>query len=361
MKKLLLMVGIMASQLITAQSVTIDTAPSSAEIGETITIAITFDTGNTDEATEIYYELRDVTEGVSLWKYSQLLSITAASSGTHSTTNFTIPTTSGGVDLDDTKDYQIVVNYKIGSAWGPGNTQSIDITPAPVTESWSWGDNLVFTPGTTLDVPIKYTSEEDIAAGGIKFVIWTETRGTVNDVNLFSDIWYGAFSNPSILPAGTNVETTITITAPNGMINPSTSKTYLSSDLTTWDPNAGDAGRNYVDHETTPAPIYTYQFRTALGTDASFQVKPGSTDFTISESLSTNQAELSKIAVSPNPTTGILNIADLDGVTSISILTLTGQVVKEFDVKSTINISDLTPGVYILLTNNGKYKKIIKN
>ncbi|NIJ46256.1 hypothetical protein FHR24_002740 [Wenyingzhuangia heitensis] len=356
MKKLLYAFTALFTTIAMAQSTTISAAPATAEAGETITISISFDTGSADLATNAYYELRDVTEDPVQWKAGQNLALdTPVAVGTHTTTTFTIPAT-----VDPTHDFLLIANYKIGGAFGMGTSQAIDITPAPVAESWSFGEDLTFNAGTTLDVPIKYSSDEDIAAGGIKFIIWTETRGTVSEVNLFSDIWYGAFTNPSILPAGTNVETTITITAPNGMINPSTSKTYLSSDLTTWDPNAGDAGNNYVDHATTPAPTYTFQFRTALGTDASFQVKPASADFTVTESLSSADFKKLDAGLSPNPTTGIINIADTTGIKSISILTITGQVVKTFEVQSSIDISSLSSGVYILITDNGMYQKIIK-
>lgn len=356
MKKLLYaFVGLLSSMAI-AQSTTITSAPTSAEAGETITINISFNTGTADLATEIYYELRDVTDGGQVWKYGQLLTLdTPTSSGTHTTTTFALPAT-----LDTDADYKLIANYKISSAWGSGTDQVIDITPAPVTESWSFGENLEFNAGTTLDVPIKYTSNEDIAVGGIKFVFWTETRGTVEAVNLFSDIWFGAVSNTAILPAGTNVETTITVNVPATLINPSTSKMYLSSDLTTWDPNAGDAGRNYVDHATTPAPIYTFQLRTALGTDAGFQVKPDSTDFTVIETLSSKNYKKLGSDVFPNPTTGIINISDIEGIDTISILTLTGQVIKIFEANNTIDISELASGMYVLITNNGKYIKIIK-
>lgn len=352
-KKLLLAVAIMASQFIIAQSTTIISAPTTAEAGETITINISFDTGTVDLATEIYYELRDVTDGGKVWKYGQLITLdTPTTSGTHTTTTFAIPST-----LDPDADYKLIANYKIGSAWGSGTDQVIDIT---VGDSWSFGENLEFNAAPTLNVPIKYTSDEDIAVGGIKFVFWTETRGTVGETNLFSDVWYGAFSNTAILPAGTNVATTITINVPANAINPSTSNIYLSSDFgVNWDPNAGDAGNNYVDHATTPAPTYTFQFRTALGTDANFQVKPASSDFTVVETLSNDYKKL-EAGIYPNPTDGIINITDTSGIDSISILTLTGQKVKTFEASNSIDISDLSSGVYILLTDNGLYQKIVK-
>lgn len=344
----------MASQFIFAQSTTINSAPTSAEIGETITIEIAYDTGTADLATEVYYELRDVTGGGAVWKYSQLIALnTPASSGTHTTTTFTIPGT-----VDHSADYNLIVNYKIGAAWGSGNTQAIDITPG---DSWVFGDNLEFLAGTTMDVPIKYTSDMDIAAGGIKFIFWTETRGTVSGTNLFSDIWFGAFTNSSVLPAGTDVETTITVNVPSGAINSSTSKCYLSSDLgPNWDPNAGDTGNNYVDHATTPAPTYTFQFRTAVGTDTNFTVHPGTSDFTVVETLSATNYEKLDATVFPNPTTGLLNISDVSDIDSISILSLTGQLVKTFNASNTIDISDLSSGIYILLTDTGKYLKVVK-
>lgn len=354
MKKLLSLVAIVAAQFSFGQSTTFTSAPTSAETGETITVSINFDTGSTEQATHAYYELRDVTGGTNTWKYGQNISLnTPTASGTHTTTTFTIPST-----LDPDADYKLIANYRIGEAWGTGISQDIDIIAG---DSWVFGDNLEFVSGTTIDVPIKYTSDTDIAAGGIKFAMWTETRGTVSETNIFSDIWYGVFTNTTILPAGTNVETTININVPANAINSATGTAYLSSDLgANWDPNAGDAGKNYVNHATTPATTYTFMFRSVLGTDPNFQVIPGSADFTIVGTLSSSSYKKLEGGISPNPTTGVLNIANVDGIKNISILSLTGQKLKSFNAANSIDISDLASGVYILLTDNGQYQKVIK-
>ena len=66
--------------------------------------------------------------------------------------------------------------------------------------------------------------------------------------------------------------------------------------------------------------------------------------------------------VYPNPTNGIVNISGLRSFKTISVHNLLGQEVKRFDnASSSIDISDLNTGIYLLRADNGYVQKIMKN
>jgi hypothetical protein len=77
--------------------------------------------------------------------------------------------------------------------------------------------------------------------------------------------------------------------------------------------------------------------------------------------LSTNSVQKNAASVYPNPTTGLLTISDVSTIKTMTISNVVGQVVKTFGAQSTLDISDLKAGVYILKANNGLQHKIVKN
>ncbi|MFM9987640.1 T9SS type A sorting domain-containing protein [Flavobacterium sp.] len=92
-------------------------------------------------------------------------------------------------------------------------------------------------------------------------------------------------------------------------------------------------------------------------------------NFTVSEVLSRRDFLFSKIAIFPNPTTGIVNIKNEANllIESIDISDINGRTIKVVSPKNIsnieVNISDLTSGVYFMniKTNEGStIKKIVK-
>jgi hypothetical protein len=92
-------------------------------------------------------------------------------------------------------------------------------------------------------------------------------------------------------------------------------------------------------------------------------------NFTVSEVLSRRDFLFSKIAIFPNPTTGIVNIRNEANllIESIDISDINGRTIKVVSPKNIsnveVNISDLTSGVYFMniKTNEGStIKKIVK-
>jgi hypothetical protein len=70
--------------------------------------------------------------------------------------------------------------------------------------------------------------------------------------------------------------------------------------------------------------------------------------------------ETEGLSVYPNPTTGVINISDLSGVNLITVSNVMGQVVKTFSANDSIDISDLPAGMYILQTDKGLKRKVVK-
>ena len=89
-------------------------------------------------------------------------------------------------------------------------------------------------------------------------------------------------------------------------------------------------------------------------------------DFSVTDvaALSVDDFELNAIEMYPNPTNGILNFDNNNGIKNIQISNVTGQMVQEVRDQQNINIQSLTPGVYFVkveLSNNQiLVRKVIK-
>lgn len=77
-------------------------------------------------------------------------------------------------------------------------------------------------------------------------------------------------------------------------------------------------------------------------------------------------AQQNQVSVFPNPSNGVINIANVEGLKNASIADINGRTVKTVNFAGTnqINISDLANGVYMMTINSDKgsvTKKIVKN
>lgn len=71
--------------------------------------------------------------------------------------------------------------------------------------------------------------------------------------------------------------------------------------------------------------------------------------------------ELLKIGIYPNPATNTLTIRDKDQeIKNVRIFDVTGKQVLKTENKTTVDVSTLTKGVYLIKTDNGKLAKFIK-
>jgi hypothetical protein len=80
--------------------------------------------------------------------------------------------------------------------------------------------------------------------------------------------------------------------------------------------------------------------------------------------LSNDKFNSESISIYPNPATDVLNISGVEGVTSLVINDINGRTIKTVNDASSINVSDLTAGVYFvnITSENGNVtKKFMKN
>lgn len=78
-------------------------------------------------------------------------------------------------------------------------------------------------------------------------------------------------------------------------------------------------------------------------------------------SLDDNAITSKLISVYPNPTSGKFYISNFNEFKSIEIFNVVGKKVKTMASNNALDISDLATGIYILKTNTGISKKIVKN
>ena len=67
-----------------------------------------------------------------------------------------------------------------------------------------------------------------------------------------------------------------------------------------------------------------------------------------------------RLDVYPNPTTGLLNISNARDYKLITIHNILGKTVKTFVAAESIDISDLSAGIYLLKTDTGITQKVVK-
>ncbi len=84
-----------------------------------------------------------------------------------------------------------------------------------------------------------------------------------------------------------------------------------------------------------------------METDQGWKIKVDCGELSMQDHLS------SKIAIYPNPTTDLVNIKSKNSIEFIKVYSLTGELLKTVNYKSTISIKDLPKGVYIISTKSG--------
>lgn len=358
MKKLLLLITFFATSITFGQTLTNAVVPATAELGETITISFDFTTDGVKEANKAYITLYQGTPGVTdpapAWTYGkQPLIEPNATSGTVTVTNFTIPTT-----VDDTLDWFIRVTYthSDGSWFGTPFEQVIDLTPAPVADSIAFDPaNPSYSADTSLTINFIYTSDTEIPAGGIRITYWTTI-----DVPSFCDQWRGTAVTSETLPAGENLSGSITIGNFNSAIT--NEGTTGGTIMTTDEINANQVNSGEADYPGAGS-IHYWQFR-ILDADTSddYSITQILTPAVITANTASVEDEaLSHIKVYPNPTADKIYISDLTNINTITVSNILGKQVLSVKAQKSIDISNLSKGVYFLQTDNGLRRKIIKN
>lgn len=95
--------------------------------------------------------------------------------------------------------------------------------------------------------------------------------------------------------------------------------------------------------------MYVSVWRFSSATDGQFQVSA----YDSSIVLATGETKAKdKLQVYPNPFADVLNISDVSNVKSISVVDISGKLVKTFDKpESTLHLGGLNSGMYLVILN----------
>ena len=225
-----------------------------------------------------------------------------------------------------------------------------EITGVPYPpDSWTWNpiSPADIMQASSVDIPITYTSDMDIAVDGIRFEL-VSVSGTP-----WSQAHFTMYGNSTILAAGTNVSANITMSSFPAAITLGTGEIMTKAQQIAANPNGA-----------SPTPTnYYFELRPRTSLDGNYSpTTPGTSfvNFLEDETISVDQVFLDGVNVYPNPTTGIVTISGLTEVINISVYNLNGRVVQTFSTMDSIDISDLAKGIYVLKADNGLIRKIIK-
>lgn len=269
MKKQYLFAALLISGLGLAQTAPtalwLSAPPTKIEVGETYALAAKYDAGDDGHGkkynakTTVQFSISEKSGNNYVWKAGVNIPESANTHAGLAGKDWKIPSLPPSSSLAAGTVYVMRVGYQNDNgAWSKASAEYEIIvggsTSVPDAVGFK-GSEITLKAAEKLEIPITYSSDTDIAVDGLKFTFWTIT-------NPFSDVWHGLFSNKRVLPAGTNVSTTITITPPAALKTDNV--IWPSSELASHDPNAKD------DQYKAPIKDYFYQLRMIKGNDASF-------------------------------------------------------------------------------------------
>ncbi|MGA9639396.1 T9SS type A sorting domain-containing protein [Flavobacterium sp.] len=105
---------------------------------------------------------------------------------------------------------------------------------------------------------------------------------------------------------------------------------------------------------------FDFQFRYSNAGSYVGSIEIDKIEFKTDATLGIDEIGNSQVVLFPNPTTGEINIPNAIDFKTITIYNLLGAAVKTIASQSTIDVSDLATGTYILTTNTGATSKIVK-
>lgn len=230
--------------------------------------------------------------------------------------------------------------------------------------------NDVYESDSVLPINITYTSNVEIPVHGIQLVLWSVS-------NPWSQLWLKTQKNQQALPAGANQTITMNVGGlPSSVLN-SNGKLMTDTELFAENPNSALVGTPNYEQNTSvefrdivasggTLNDYFYELRLFINqpaVDAGFGVPSGkaSTSFiSVEPTLSNNNSPFLALNLYPNPTEGFLILPENVVFEKASIYNLSGQKVKEVRYQKKIDVSQLTNGTYIILTDTKKVAKFLK-
>ena len=377
MKKLLLIITVFATSISFAQTgpatTWITTFPATIQMGTTYPVSASYNAGDNGSGTDyvigstnqFQYTIQLYTETSAgsgiftkrVWKNGKT---DTAQTGVHAGTsaiNYLIPTTlTPTASLNPGEYYVLRVGYQNSNgAWSTNTGQEeipITITAAPASDSVAFAPaNPTFNTGSSIVVNYTYTSDKEVPINGLAMTYWTVIDAP------FCDAWRGQALNTTVLPAGTNMPATMTLT------NFPAAVTVGGNLMTTAEINTNQVNQAESDYPGAGSTHF-WQLRLvdAIAND----------DFTLTGSVltpmiidaataGTKDYEALKVGVYPNPTSDFISIENVDkDIKSVKIYDVTGKEVKAFNGHLNLNVSSLQPGLYLIKTDTGRLSKFIK-
>jgi len=364
MKKLLLFVALLITANFYAQtpsSTTITFSQPDYETTEDITFTLTFDGGDDGGMPLTEYTFANAkavlaTRNIGGGGFADFQSFnlnSAAINGVHSGMNvaFTRPAVGPGAltsaelaALPTPKEHVMYIEYNTSenaaNNFGGSFVYTV-VAPATVQDSWVFDGN-TYTQAASIDVAVRYSSDMDIAPGGITFQLKSDTTP-------FSSVAVATYANTVVLPAGTNVNTTIPMgNFPAAYTNGGV--LFDNAQLLAANPN-GTAG-------VTNA---FFLLRAQASTDPNYTpTTPGDNFLTILNDPNLSVSQFSNKSINgyfyPNPANDVITISDKVETKTYDVVDLYGRTVISTKANGTLNVSNLTKGVYFLVTDSGTAK-----
>jgi hypothetical protein len=231
---------------------------------------------------------------------------------------FTLNSSSGEITVADNTnmDYETTPSYSISITVSDGANTSSSATVTVNINDISGDEPAVSTQAVTDISPTSTTGNGNIT--------------NLGDPNLTA---YGVCWNTSGSPTTADNYTDEGISSSTGA---------FTSSITSLTPNTTYYVRAYATN--TAGTVY--------GNEVSFTTPMATSIKTISDA---------ELKVYPNPTSGILYVADSLKNTKFEVFNIAGERVKSGNINDNIiNLADLKTGIYLIIINNSKYRVIKK-
>ncbi|WP_336959630.1 T9SS type A sorting domain-containing protein [Chryseobacterium contaminans] len=257
-------------------------------------------------------------------------------------------TTLVNVECSDYDDLKVISGLTVGATYyirvytdgGTGEAQSFDICigtlpPTPINDDCS---------GALLASSFPYTYTQSDAAGATNNSGFLETcSNSMNDGTWFKFIGDGTTHNIKVsMPAGSSFDAQI------GVFSGACDSLVCESAV---DSN----GAGSVEQISVPTVAGTTYYVNVGHYSGYTDYLEGAFTLTINkETLGTSEVSKSKneIRVYPNPFADVLNIAKADQVKSVSVMDISGRLVKTIESpSSTLHLGDLKQGLYVVVLN----------
>lgn len=258
---------------------------------------------------------------------------------------------------------QVNITFEEGAA--VINEASDDSTPTPnVTEYLNFRDQDGAEKHTTTVEAIPGSTNGNTSARAMKFVLGVNSANwdypfiqlTQSTTEGVMDANNGNFITLKVLPASTGSTTFRLGLKAGGNPNKTYDVSYNPANTTDWiniafDVTGFDVGTNRID--------LGFEYGTR-GSDNGEITWIDDIKQVTSLSTDTNYILGKRLDTYPNPTTGTLEISNARDYKSLKIYNLLGKNIKTYNAASSIDISDLQAGIYLLKTDTGLTKKVVK-